>query len=159
MPLVIAILVIFLIGLFLVGWIASSAAQANTAQAAIEAARVAQISASGQIVQNVVILVLVLLILALIAFVVYLLFRINRLQTALHQVQAGSGKWVNGPNAYWQRSGEQLPTPKTDPMQAILLMIAATLANQNNVRLPANSYPNDQPGAQTPPQPPQNWGW
>lgn len=63
----ILLFIVLLVGLAMLGWIASSAAQANTAQAAVESARAAQISAAGQTTQSILITVLVIIILVLAA--------------------------------------------------------------------------------------------
>lgn len=144
--------------LAIIAWIASSAASANQAQAAIEAARAAQIAAAGQTTQSVLntvlVVVLVIVIVLAIAMIAFLFWRLNRAETALHQLGAGQqpGKWKSGSYNYWGREGDdrQLPA-RTDPLdQMIKLEMVKMLRERAN-----RDGDSDKPAIVNP----GPWGW
>lgn len=88
----------------------SAHADALQAQAAIEAARAAQIAATGQAVNTTLLTMLVvafgftlLVLLLLLGYLIY-----------THRKQQSGGKWLAGPNARWGRVGEA-PRPVALP--------------------------------------------
>lgn len=149
------VLILLLVGLALVGVIASSAATWNQAQAVVETARAAQISAAGQsaasIATAMLVAVLILVILIAAAVIIYLALQLRRARSVPPALANPPRQWAPGPNANYQ---QQLPArAQMDPVSALLL--ANLLAQQQHypppARLPQNSY--QQPG------PDDTWSW
>ncbi|MEJ5315225.1 MAG: hypothetical protein WHS45_12690 [Anaerolinea sp.] len=133
-------MVVFLIILAFLGLLAIAVAvslqahaDALQAQAAIEAARAAQIAASGQAVNTTLLTLLVVafgfaLLVALIALA-YLLYQRNRQQA---QPQ---GKWLPGPNARWGRvedAPRPVSLPQGDPLQQLVQLELLRYLRQMN---------------------------
>lgn len=117
------LIVLAFLGLLAIAIAVSMQAHADAlqAQAAIEAARAAQIAASGQAINTAVLTALVVafsfaLLVALI-LLGYLLYQRNKPQP--------QGKWLPGPNARWGRVEDaprpvSLPQPHGDPIQQLV---------------------------------------
>lgn len=143
-------MVVFLIILAFLGLLAIAVAvslqahaDALQAQAAIEAARAAQIAASGQAVNTTLLTLLVVafgfaLLVALIALA-YLLYQRNRQQA---QPQ---GKWLPGPNARWARVGDAprpVSLPQGDPIQQLVQLELLRYLRQMNTAPMQPSLPS-----------------
>lgn len=145
-------MVVFLIILAFLGLLAiaiavsvQAHADAMQAQAAIEAARAAQIAASGQAINATLLTILVVVfgfaLLVALILLGYLLYQRNR-----QQVQP-QGKWLPGPNARWGRVGDaprpvSLPQPQGDPIQQLVqLELLRYLRQMNASPLPQSLPP------------------
>ena len=117
-PTIFSILAVAVIALIVGMNVSSNARDIRQAQAAIEAAKAAQISASGLADTSrmlaFILVVLTITVVALIGVVVYL---------ALSRRTPPKQTWAPGPNARWGR--KQLPAPQVDPVQAMLQMYLA----------------------------------
>lgn len=142
----IAIVLGFLVALAIAVAVSLQAhADALQAQAAIEAARAAQIAASGQAVNATLLTMLVVafgfaLLIALIALA-YLLYQRTRQQA---QPQ---GKWLPGPNARWGRVGDaprpvSLPQPQGDHIQQLVQLELLRYLRQMNTSPVQPSLPS-----------------
>ncbi|MEP0806590.1 MAG: hypothetical protein HRF47_13980 [Chloroflexota bacterium] len=108
-------------------------ADALQAQAAIEAARAAQIAASGQAINSAMLTFLV------VAFGLTLLVALILLGYMLYQRSKPQpqGKWLAGPNAKWGRVGDasrlaSLPQPQGDPLQQLVQLEVLRYLRQMN---------------------------
>jgi hypothetical protein len=117
-------------------------ADALQAQAAIEAARAAQIAASGQAINTAMLTALV------VAFGFALLVALILLGYMLYQRSKPQpqGKWLAGPNAKWGRAGDisrpaSLPQPQGDPLQQLVqLELLRYLRQMNTPSLSSHAH-------------------
>lgn len=141
-------MVVFLIILAFLGLLAiaiavsvQAHADAMQAQAAIEAARAAQIAASGQAINATLLTILV------VVFGFALLVALILLGYLLYRRKKSQGKWLSGPNARWGRVGDaprpvSLPQPQGDPIQQLVqLELLRYLRQMNASPLPQSLPP------------------